>query len=123
MSWVLIVDDNKMFRQIFRSSLMRHLPTINIKEAESAETALEKISTSPPHLIFMDIQLPEENGLKLTQKIKEVYPQTAVVMCTNFDSSEYRLAAERVGADHFVSKSEIKIPELVEFVQSHLKQT
>ena len=75
MSWLLIVDDNKMFRKVFRSSLMRHLDTIDIKEAENAEEALVKISKSPPFLIFMDIQLPGENGLKLTRKVKHQHPQ------------------------------------------------
>lgn len=122
MSWLLIVDDNKMFRKVFRSSLMRHLGTIDIKEAGSAEKAWRHILESPPFLIFMDIQLPGENGLKLTQKIKDLYPQTNVIVCTNFDSNEYRLAADRVGADFFISKSEIKIKELVSLIQSHMDQ-
>lgn len=122
MSWLLIVDDNEMFRKVFRSSLMRHLDTIDIKEAENAEEALGKISKSPPFLIFMDIQLPGENGLKLTRKVKHQHPQTSVVVCTNFDSSEYRLAADRAGADFFVSKSKIKIEELVNLIQLHLDQ-
>ena len=123
MSWLLIVDDNKMFRQVFRSYLINHFRTVTIKEAESAETALEKIANSPPNLIFMDIQLPGENGLSLTKKIKRLYPQTVVIMCTDFDSNEYRLAADRVGADYFVSKSAINILELVEFVQSNMEQS
>jgi DNA-binding NarL/FixJ family response regulator len=123
MPWMLIVDDNKMFRQVFRTSLLRHLPAINIKEAESAEMALAKISESPPHLMFVDIQLPGENGLKLTKKVKSLYPQTMVIVCTNFDSNEYRLAADRVGADYFISKSAVKINELIEFLKSHIEQT
>jgi DNA-binding NarL/FixJ family response regulator len=102
---------------------MRYFDKTIIKEAESAETALEKISKSPPNLVFMDIQLPGENGLKFTKKIKARYPQTAVIICTNFDSNEYRLAADRVGADYFISKSAIRINEVLEFVQSHLQQS
>jgi DNA-binding NarL/FixJ family response regulator len=118
--WLLIVDDNEMFRNLLRSSLIQHLDTIDIREAESAEKALGAISNSPPFLIFMDIHLPGENGLKLTRKIKNQYPQTTVVVCTNFDSDEYREAAYRFGADYFVSKSEIKIKKLVKMIQTHI---
>ena len=123
MSQVLIVDGNKMFRTVLRSSLMRHLHTIDIKEAESAETALKKISKSPPYLIFIDIFLAGENGLKLTQKIKDRHPHTIVIVCTDFDSNEYRLAANRAGADYFVSKTAIKINELINVLQSHKDQS
>jgi DNA-binding NarL/FixJ family response regulator len=118
----MIVDDNEMFRRVLRSSLIQHLDKIAIREAGSAEKALASISESPPFLIFMDIQLPEENGLKLTQKIKRQYPQVTVAVCTNFDSDEYRQAAYRFGADYFVSKSEIKINQLVKMIQSHIDQ-
>jgi len=121
-SWLLIVDDNEMFRKIFRSSLMEHLDTIDIREAGSAEKALAEISDAPPFLIFVDIQLPKENGLHLTRKIKHLYPETKVVVCTTFDSNEYRKAAYQFGADYFVSKSAIEIKELVKFIRSHFDQ-
>lgn len=118
--WLLIVDDNEMFRKVFRSSLKQHLDTIDIREVGSAENALTTISnTPPPFLIFVDIQLPRENGLQLTRKIKHLYPETTVVVCTTFDSNEYRNAAYRAGADYFVSKSAIEIKELVRLIRSH----
>jgi len=118
-SWLLIVDDNEMFRNIFRSSLMQHLDTIDIREAGSAERALAEILDAPPFLIFVDIQLPKENGLQLTRKIKHLYPKTIVIVCTTFDSNEYRKAAYRAGADYFVSKSAIEVKELIKLIESH----
>lgn len=120
MEWLLIVDDNEMFRKVFRSSLKQHLDTIDIRESGSAENALITISnTPPPFLMFVDIQLPRENGLQLTHKIKHLYPETTVVVCTTFDSNEYRKAAYRAGADYFVSKSAVEIKELVKLIRSH----
>lgn len=122
MSGLLIVDDNEMFRTVLRSSLMYHLDAIDIREAGSAEKALAKISEAPPFLVFVDIQLPGENGLQLTRKIKHLYPETKVVVCTTYDSNEYRQAAYRVGADYFVSKSSMEIKEFVKMIQSHLDE-
>jgi DNA-binding NarL/FixJ family response regulator len=118
-SLLMIVDDNELFRTVLRSSLMHHLDPIDILEAGSAEKALTKISDDPPFLIFVDVQLPGENGLQLTRKIKHLYPETLVIVCTTFDSNEYRQAAYGVGADYFISKSSIEIKKNVKMIQSH----
>jgi len=120
--WLLIVDDNEMFRNVFRTSLMQRIENIDIHEAGSAENAMAKISDSPPFLIFMDIQLPGENGLQLTRKIKHLYPQILVVVCTSFDSNDYRQAAYRAGADYFFSKSAINIKKLIRLIHSHMEK-
>ena len=60
MSLLMIVDDNKLFRTVLRSSLMHHLDPIDILEAGTAEKALAKISHDPPFLIFVDVQLLEK---------------------------------------------------------------
>jgi len=99
---------------------MRHLDKIDIEEAESAEKLLAILSGIPPSLIFLDIHLPGGNGLKMTRKIKMLYPQIPVVVLTNFDSNDYRQAAYRLGADYFVSKSAIKIKELLNLIRSHI---
>jgi len=121
-SLLMIVDDNELFRTVLRSSLMHQLDSIDIREAGSAEKALAKISDDPPFLIFVDVQLPGENGLQLTRKIKHLYPETRVVVCTTFDSNEYRQAAYRVGADYFVSKSSMEIKKFVKMIQSHIDE-
>lgn len=118
----MIVDDNEMFRRVFRSSLRRRLGGIDIYEAGNAENALAKISDTTPFLIFMDIQLSGENGLQLTRKIKRLCPQTIVVVCTTFDSDEYQEAAYRAGTDYFVSKSEMEIKEIVKLIRLHSGQ-
>jgi DNA-binding NarL/FixJ family response regulator len=121
-SWLLIADENELFRKVFRSSLRQHLDSIDIKEAGSAEKALAEISESPPVLVFLDIHLPGGEGLKLISKIKCLFPKTRVAVCTTLDTDEYRRAAHRLGADYFVSKSAIKIKDMVTLIRSHMKQ-
>jgi DNA-binding NarL/FixJ family response regulator len=118
--WLMIIDDSELFRTVLRSSLIHHLDSIDILEAGTAENALAKISDNPPFLIFVDVHLPGENGFQLTRKIKHLYPETIVVVCTTFDSNEYRQAAYRVGADYFVPKSSMEIKKIVKIIQSHI---
>jgi len=104
MKRILLVEDNAFFLQFLKETLHDRLPSINIAEAKSGEEALQKIETLLPDAIFMDLRLPGANGLDVTRKIKAQYPDTIVVILTNYDLPEYREAAAQSGADHFLSK-------------------
>lgn len=104
MKRILLVEDNVYFLQFLKEILHTRLPAIDIVEATNGEEALQKMETLSPDTIFTDLRLPGENGLELTQRIKAKYPNTIVVIITNYDLPEYREAAYQSGADHFVSK-------------------
>ena len=104
MEKVLIVDDNALFRQVVRESLHSRMPHLTIAEARDLKETMEIIETSLPDLIFMDIRLPDGNGLKITHQIKHLHPEVKVVIVTSYDEPEYREAASRSNADHYVPK-------------------
>ena len=62
----LIVDDSPIFRKIFTMTLSILFPTIVIEEAADGKEALQKVEALSPNLIFMDIQMPGENGITRT---------------------------------------------------------
>ena len=101
---VLIVDDNSIFRRLVRENLHSRFPSLVISEAEDGEEALRMVQPSPPDVIFMDIHLPDRNGLELTRLIKDLYPDVEVVILTSYDEPEYRDAAFQYKADHYASK-------------------
>jgi DNA-binding NarL/FixJ family response regulator len=102
---VLIVDDNSVLRETTRRILKLKFPTLRIFEACNGKEAYAQIHDNLPNLALMDIQLPGENGLKLTSAIKKLYPEVVIIIFTNHDLPEYREAAYENGADFFVSKS------------------
>jgi DNA-binding NarL/FixJ family response regulator len=102
---LLIVDDNSMLRAATRRTLESNFPELRIFEAADGKEAFIQIHDHLPQLILMDIQLPGENGLKLTRKIKTKYPNIVIVIFTNHDLQEYRDAAFESGAEFFLSKS------------------
>ena len=106
---VLIVEDNTLFRQLFKETLRNRFPSVEIYEAIDGEEALLQVETFRPNLIFMDIRLPGENGLELTRKIKTLYPTMIVIILTGYDLPAYREASSRY-ADHFFSKDS-SVPE------------
>jgi DNA-binding NarL/FixJ family response regulator len=115
---VLIVEDNRIFREAFKKSLFDYFPSMVIEEAANGDEALEKIKGGPPHLIFMDIRLPGVNGLQLTQRVKKDFPDINIAILTDYDLPEYRQAAAQYGADRFYVKNSFKWDELEALVQS-----
>ncbi len=114
---VLMVEDSTLFRQLFKETLQDRFPSIQIHEATNGEEALRKIETLRPSLVFMDIRLPGENGLELTQKIKSCHPDIIVVILTGYDLPEYRQASFQL-ADYFFSKDSSTAENIFTVVES-----
>jgi len=115
---VLIVEDNRIFREAFKKRLDDHFPSIVVEEVANGDEALQKINKASPGLIFMDIRLPGANGLHLTKEIKKNFPGIGIAILTDFDLPEYREAAKQYGADRFFVKSSFKWDEVEALVRS-----
>jgi DNA-binding NarL/FixJ family response regulator len=119
----LLVEDNAAFRQTLFDILSAQFPSIVIDEAADGKEAFQKIESVLPHLIFMDIKLPGENGLQLTQKIKAKHPRVIIIMLTSYDLPEYREAAYQYGANYFIIKGSSTNEEILALVRSILKDS
>ena len=118
----LIVEDNPLFRQTILEILKNQFPSMILEEAADGKTALQKIEEEMPDLIFMDIKLPGENGLHLTEHIKRKHPNVVVAVLTSYDWPEYREAAFKFGANYFIMKSSSTNREIVELIESVFTQ-
>jgi len=114
----LIFEDSAFFRQLLKETLHSRFPSMDIAEAENGKDALQKVESFRPHLIFMDIKLPGENGLELTKKIKARYSDISIIILTSYDLPEYREAAREYQADHFLSKGASTKEDILTLVQS-----
>ena len=113
----LIVEDNASFREILKDKLQTLFSSMAIYKTAEGREALQKLDALEPDLVFMDIRLPGENGIQLTQKIRAKYPNTKVIILTSYDSLEYRGAAIQSGGNCYIPKDSlgyIQIEKLVE---------
>ncbi len=113
---VLIIEDNATFRKTFRDALTKRFPEMLVEELSDGSRIFEKIDTFQPGLIFMDIRLPGQNGLELTEKVKERYPQIRIVILTEYDLPEYREAACFGEADKFMTKGTLSLSDIAELL-------
>jgi two-component system nitrate/nitrite response regulator NarL len=100
----LIAEDNGLIRETLKGLFTRHFSSMIVEEASDGKEALEKVGTFQPDLILMDLRLPDESGLELTQKIKNTNSNVKVVILTGDHAPEYKEMAARYGADGFLVK-------------------
>jgi DNA-binding NarL/FixJ family response regulator len=115
---VLLVEDNDFYREEVKNILIEEFPSTSVFEASDGQSALSTFGEFKPHIVFMDIGLPGENGLSLTRKIKALAEETLVIMLTSYDGLEYREAAMQSGADHFLVKGTASAGDITEPVKS-----
>jgi DNA-binding NarL/FixJ family response regulator len=114
---VMLVEDEEDFRRILAGFLLAKFPSMALDEAADGKEETERIRDFIPHLVFIDIQLPGENGLEVTRRIKALSPDTKVVILTSYDFPEYREAARACGAYRFFSKGSCTAEEIENFVE------
>jgi DNA-binding NarL/FixJ family response regulator len=115
---VLLVEDNRIYREAFKENLCQHFPSLTIEEAVNGEEALQRITGISPDLIFIDVRLPGMSGLELTKRIKKDFPNIPIAILTGYDLPEYRQAAIQYGADGFFVKDSLKWDEVEALVKS-----
>jgi DNA-binding NtrC family response regulator len=76
----------------------------NCNEAESAETAIQRLETDPPDLVLTDLKLPNQSGVELLKQIKAVLPRTEVAIMTGHGSIESAVDAMKLGAYDYIEK-------------------
>jgi len=114
----LIVEDNAEFSAFLKSLLEIRFPSAMILQASDADEALHHLSLSELDIVLVDISLPGGvSGLGLTEQIRHNGALPPIVILTNYDLPEYRLAATRLGADRFLSKAASTADQIVETVE------
>ena len=116
----LIVEDSVFYRQLLKEALHSRFPSMDILEATEGKEALQQIETHPPNLVLMDIKLPGESGLDLTQKIKKQHPDIIIIILTAYDIPEYREAAYQYKANYFLAKGSASKENILTLVESIL---
>ncbi len=117
---VLIVDDSSAIRTLIRS-IVEDIGEVNVFEASTGFEALKTLPTQRIDLALIDINMPDINGLELTNFIKssEQYRHIPVIIITTESSDEDRKKGLGLGAQAYITKP-FKYDELQEIIKENL---
>ena len=110
---LLLVDDHALFREGLSSLLSYQDDFIVVGEAEDAESALNQARALKPDIVLMDVELPGEDGVAATQRLKMEMPEVTIVMVTVHDDSQTLFEAIKAGAQGYLVKN-VRSRELLE---------
>ncbi|WP_249869227.1 response regulator transcription factor [Oceanobacillus saliphilus] len=102
---VLLVEDQRLFRDGLEAILERTDNIQVIGTADNGEIAMEEIRHLKPDVVLMDIHMPTMDGIKTTKFIKDHYPDIKVVLLTSTAEDDHVISGINVGADGFLVKA------------------
>ncbi len=99
---ILIVDNEKDMCSLLSDALSDR--KYNVAIANTKKDALSSIRKKMPDLVFLDLKLPDGNGMKILSKIKKRNPRTTVNIISAYGSEETKEEAKEKGAYTFIDK-------------------
>jgi two-component system response regulator HydG len=99
---LLVVDDEEEARKLCAE--VAGEAGLRVRSARTTEEALEILEQDPVDLVVTDLRVPELGGLDLLRRIRERFPQIAVLVLTQYGTIESAVEATRLGAADFVTK-------------------
>ena len=99
---VLVVDDDARLREFMRVNL--EMEGYSVREAASADEALEAIEDQAPELVLLDVVMPGVDGWQMLQRLQERHGSIPVIMFSGQVDEQSAARAEERGASAFVGK-------------------
>jgi DNA-binding NarL/FixJ family response regulator len=113
---VAIVEDNADLRGTLARVINRAAGHQCVGQYGDAETALGSLPKDKPRVVLMDINLPGMNGVECVRKLKQMLPETLVVMLTAYEDTENIFGSLEAGASGYLLKRS-KSAEILEAIK------
>ncbi|MCX5701615.1 MAG: sigma-54 dependent transcriptional regulator [Candidatus Omnitrophica bacterium] len=114
----LVVDDEPAVLETFETILEGRFEVLT---ARSGKDALDKIAKESINLVFLDIAMPDMDGMQVLRKIKEYDENLPVIMATATDSARKAVEAMQLGASNYITKP-FDVDEVITVAEKALEQ-
>ena len=99
---IAIVDDEEMIQWTLKESMESE--GYNVKTFENGRNFLSFFKEHGADIVFLDVRLPDSNGLELLPEINRIDPETIVVVMTAHGDVETAVSAMKLGAYDYLTK-------------------
>jgi len=118
---VLIVDDDAVDRMALRRALQKTDLDTAITESTDAQSALSAIAQAEHDCIFLDYNLPGENGLDLTRRIRDQGIRVPLIVLTGQGDEQTAVELMKAGASDYLPKHKLSAGAIARLVRSALR--
>ena len=101
---VLVADDHELVRDGFKRMLGYERDLEVVGEATNGWEAVKLCGELKPHLVLMDVRMPQMDGIEATRQVKMDHPEISVLVITTYKNPNYLLEAIKAGAAGYVLK-------------------
>ena len=119
---IVIVEVSNPYRRSLYDVLEANFPSVRLIETGSVEGAMRLYPEMGADLMFVDIHLPDGNGLDLVRALRRRPGNAELCLMTVYDVPEYRLAAHACGAMHFLAKATSNSADVIALVEATVAQ-
>lgn len=99
---ILVIDDEQEICDLLETFLRRE--GYEVVTSTSAIDGIDKVKTENPHVICLDIRMPEMDGLEVMKKIREVNKEVTILMATAVMDDKISEEAAKLGAYDYIVK-------------------
>jgi len=99
---ILVVDDKDSMRNMLTEALLEE--GYRVDSASTGKKAIDLVQNKSYDLVLTDLKMPDVDGLRVLEQVKELDSETAVILMTAFGTIEDAVAAMKLGAFDFVTK-------------------
>ncbi|MET9294788.1 response regulator transcription factor [Streptomyces sp. NPDC003077] len=117
---VLVVDDERYLADLVATAL--RYEGFDTAVAGSGSAAAAQVESFRPHLIVMDVMLPDGSGIDTTRRLRQSGWESPVIFLTARDATEDKIAGLTVGGDDYVTKP-FSLEELIARIRAVLRRT
>jgi DNA-binding NtrC family response regulator len=116
---ILVIDDEPDIVELTRLNLESE--GFDVATAETGTEALKSIKEGEQYEILLtDLRLPDIDGIELVQRLKEIAPDSEIIVVTGYGSTEKAIEATKAGAFYFLEKP-VEFDELLILIEKALE--
>src|SRR5258706_3516570 len=118
---ILLVDDHSIIRQSLTHIIRNEFPAASCTEAHDGETCIETLKREEFDLVILDMNLPDTDGITLTEWIRDRYPQQMILFFSTSPTAVYAKKLYQMGVMSYLNK-QASVKEIARALQIVLIQ-
>jgi len=105
---ILLADDHEIVRYGLRCLIEEQPDMEVVGDAEDGRTAVDLVRQEKPHVVIMDISMPDMNGIEATRRILGECPEIKVVVLSMHDKRRFVIDTLKAGVSGYVLKTKVR---------------